>query len=729
MFGGCLTFALCAGAENDAKDDLFQGKVVVNEEAIKEGLRRPFLRRDGELTDLESRIFNLASSYEGSNHLTVFQSSGTGKTKWAFSLRERNLAHLVYLHVGHLSQTSNGWPNPHPLRVMKWAFTREGRWQEAVNRMKVMLALTISRCCDTFESNSPAIVGEEVFSLNGTTNYGRMLTDISQEDWKNCDVAQCLNRIQHFQQHCDKKIIVVWDEAAGLGEAQFRIAVDGDPPGISFGTYTISARPIVVRAIQDLAQAYVDLNGGENSLPFFHVFVATTSGARSADSVLSSTDDSLRFLRTLRGELLMPVTGFTENFDIGMFNVTHPSSETTMVPRQDMSYVTRYGRPLWTTIEPPGLRQWTDTVGQFAVAKLRGGKRGGDGTSWKDLDNEEFLAVVLSRVAGFFVPTGDLEKLVRSHMAYARRVTKDGVVYAEFCSEPALAGGARLFADELGGYGSSQMIRRLLEIVSNAPVNSGDIGELAAVIILLKAMDLASCHQSEKIFPSCSVTKFLDTLLGSGWREKVAQDLPRNGTITPEEFLLQLGNRSVSFNHFFRLGSSNAVDWKQILRAAYQRCGAIICERGFKAVDLIIPIAAPGNRYTAMLIQIKNTVKYFPSVAKQERALFFEFDQKAGLYPGMYLGVRTVKGEQRAGRVGVVRKGEVQAVAYVASSLLDIECLSHEEIDAFEELCSIRREEEPLPISSEESFDDAPTVLELLNSTQSMRPPTVELDE
>eukprot|EP00961_Rhodomonas_salina_P204755 2763488-Rhodomonas_salina.1 len=61
----------------------------------------------------------------------------------------------------------------------------------------------------------------------------------------------------------------------------------------------------------------------------------------------------------------MPVTGFTENFDIGMFNVTHQSSATTMVSRQDMpvSYVTRYGLPLWTTIEQPGLRQWTDTVG------------------------------------------------------------------------------------------------------------------------------------------------------------------------------------------------------------------------------------------------------------------------------------------------------------------------------------------------------------------------------
>eukprot|EP00961_Rhodomonas_salina_P168466 2270769-Rhodomonas_salina.1 len=81
-------------------------------------------------------------------------------------------------------------------------------------------------------------------------------------------------------------------------------------------------------------------------------------------------------------------------------------------------------------------------------------------------------------------------------MAYAGRITKDRVVYAEFCSEPALGGGARLIADELGGYGRSQRIHRLLEIVSNAPVNSLDIGELAAVIILLKAMDLASCNQS-----------------------------------------------------------------------------------------------------------------------------------------------------------------------------------------------------------------------------------------
>eukprot|EP00961_Rhodomonas_salina_P285509 3858219-Rhodomonas_salina.1 len=51
-----------------------------------------------------------------------------------------------------------------------------------------------------------------------------------------------------------------------------------------------------------------------------------------------------------------------------------------------------------------------------------------------------------------------------------------------------------------------------------------------------------------------------------------------------------------------------------------------------------------------MLIQIKDTVKYFPSVAKQESALFFEFDQKAGLYSGMYLGVRAVKGEHQNAR-------------------------------------------------------------------------------
>eukprot|EP00961_Rhodomonas_salina_P266459 3601940-Rhodomonas_salina.1 len=197
---------------------------------------------------------------------------------------------------------------------------------------------------------------------------------------------------------------------------------------------------------------------------------------------------------------------------------------------------------------------WEETVGQYAGSKLLGGTLKPKAT-WDTLTDEEFLAVVMSRIAGFTVPIQQAERLVRSHMAIAKNVVSGNQVQAGYVSEPVLAGGSKLLSAELGGFGCSSMTKKLATCFSASPISAGDVGEIAAIVVLLKAMDMC-CRQSnfqEELLPACSLTNFLDTLLGEVWREKITTKLNNVDGFQPAEFLAALANQAVSFNHFFRI--------------------------------------------------------------------------------------------------------------------------------------------------------------------------------
>jgi len=425
----------------------------------------------------------------------------------------------------------------------------------------------------------------------------------------------------------------------------------------------------------------------------------------------------MRFLDLLHGQLPAPTTAFTENLDVKMKYVVQPRKLSVALPRDDYEFVVQYGRPLWQSLERGSeSRTWTETLGVYAASKLLGGKKPHLASSWAKLTEAEFFAVLMSRIAGYVVPFEDAEKLVRSHMAIARKMSQEKCVVASYGSEPLLAGGSKELCLQMGGLACVSMVQRLTRYYSKVPANGGDIGELAAAMILLKAMDKCceNTGHSERLFPACSVTTFLDVLLGSRWRTKVMAAITSSSKfMDPNLFLEELKIGTVSFNHFFRISESD-IDWPAVLSAAHRRCGAIILPKGFLALDIVIPIAFPNGLYSGIVIQVKNTAASFPAIHTLRRGFAFSFGSSNGVVPGLFLGLRTVAGRNQYGRADVITRGGTALAGYVASSTLDLACLSPEEVDALEELCALHRENDSHALFTSDGSDHQPVHLALL---------------
>eukprot|EP00961_Rhodomonas_salina_P138772 1867072-Rhodomonas_salina.1 len=115
------------------------------------------------------------------------------------------------------------------------------------------------------------------------------------------------------------------------------------------------------------------------------------------------------------------------------------------------------------------------------------------------LDDEDVLAIVLSRVAGFFIPHQYAEKLVLSHMAITKHIStssSNSIITAMYLSEPSLAAGSMVLSWRLGGFGSVAMLCRLRKVFSSSPFHPGDVGEIAVIIVFLKAMDKCSLKET-----------------------------------------------------------------------------------------------------------------------------------------------------------------------------------------------------------------------------------------
>jgi len=315
------------------------------------------------------------------------------------------------------------------------------------------------------------------------------------------------------------------------------------------------------------------------------------------------------------------------------------------------------------------------------------------------------LSLTYSRICGYFIPLQDAETLVRSHMATAVGVTDNGQIQSTYFPEPSLAAGSQYVCDELGGYGSADMVKQLSKIIRSNPSNPGDVGEVATCMILLKVMDKLHrpvrddpSEESSPKFPIVSVSQFLDTLLGESYNDieqfkKVFNDL--GGKIDWD-------NLVISFNHFFRAEfpeGDRGPEWELRLRSAYDRCGAIIADKNYKGIDLIIPAVSKKDpkKITAILVQVKNTERPIGTLKTFVGPSVIGFSKKK-VFPGVVLIIRTVKGKQETKlEVGTVGKKdddtEEKAVGVKFPNLDSLRgCLSENEINAYEDLCSGLRE-------------------------------------
>ncbi|KZZ88587.1 hypothetical protein AAP_04910 [Ascosphaera apis ARSEF 7405] len=147
-----------------------------------------------------------------------------------------------------------------------------------------------------------------------------------------------------------------------------------------------------------------------------------------------------------------------------------------------------------------------------------------------------------------------------------------------------------------------QALQRLVLAHSRGSVDLGDVGEMIAAIILLWTMD---SFMEKSDFPSSvAVHRFLEALLGTEVAKKM------HISIQPNSSLVNIWeNGKIYFNHVCRSLYHDSRSFPStLLRQAYRRGAAVFFPRNFAGADIGIPVALPGNKFTAILIQVKNRV-------------------------------------------------------------------------------------------------------------------------
>eukprot|EP00293_Proteomonas_sulcata_P000878 CAMPEP_0184326670 /NCGR_PEP_ID=MMETSP1049-20130417/142677_1 /TAXON_ID=77928 /ORGANISM="Proteomonas sulcata, Strain CCMP704" /LENGTH=599 /DNA_ID=CAMNT_0026648873 /DNA_START=2466 /DNA_END=4263 /DNA_ORIENTATION=+ len=564
--------------------------------------------------------------------LVCFQSSGWGKTKLGFSLRERKLAYVIYLNLGFLEGLKNGWPRPsRPFSLLEKVFPQDDPdtqdFTSVVQTVEKFICLVLQQSLQKFQQGDPSQTQTEVFHFDvESSSYAEELLQLKMEDLQKINVIETLREAKVLMDKIGYPVVFVWDEAAGMSTPKLFVRDDRESQDseLRVKVYRISHRPVFRQACRSIGLYLQDSLGYENQ-PVLHLLLSTFSASRNIQRPMNDiSDDSLRFLQDM-GKQRDPLTGLLENLDIQNLGVSQPledgvSTRDGNLFRSDGEVVKNYGRPLWSTCKPNPVSTVSMGLGMFAGSKLLGGISANNYVSANSFANslttEVILSLTYSRICGYFIPLQDAETLVRSHilndrgdsfshifqdlwvfhsssgyrdsgpfyMATAVGVTDNGQIQSTYFPEPSLAAGSQYVCDELGGYGSADMVKQLSKIIRSNPSNPGDVGEVATCMILLKVMDKLHrpvrddpSEESSPKFPIVSVSQFLDTLLGESYNDieqfkKVFNDL--GGKIDWD-------NLVISFNHFFRAEfpeGDRGPEWVLRLRSAYDRCGAIIAD-------------------------------------------------------------------------------------------------------------------------------------------------------
>ncbi|KAL1918051.1 uncharacterized protein VTP21DRAFT_3317 [Calcarisporiella thermophila] len=236
------------------------------------------------------------------------------------------------------------------------------------------------------------------------------------------------------------------------------------------------------------------------------------------------------------------------------------------------------------------------------------------------------------------------EEMVADHMATALGISPDrSKVYITYASEPVLAAAAlSIYPDERRW---SKDVHWLAESLSQGIADSGECGEVAARIALLRAMQKvcqAKNKSSVKIYfcEPVTVQEFLSSLVledgeltckmrsaspnshrpsffnkvSEKIRNLIKTDKMEQTYETPRgeaEFMLG----QVAFNHFLSVycnaeeecpSLSGQNPDETLLKACWQRRAAITMKHGYKAIDLAIPVRLGNGKFSCIAVQVKN---------------------------------------------------------------------------------------------------------------------------
>ncbi|KAL1919410.1 uncharacterized protein VTP21DRAFT_2103 [Calcarisporiella thermophila] len=303
----------------------------------------------------------------------------------------------------------------------------------------------------------------------------------------------------------------------------------------------------------------------------------------------------------------------------------------------------RYGRPLFGALAKDA--SYLPEVLTLAVKKLDGARIIG-GTK------EGALARLACLAAIKLSPRAELAKrMVADHMATMLGVSPDwSNVCITYPSEPVLAAGT------LSYYGNEELwsrdIRWLAEALSEGFADSGECGEAATRIALLRAMqkacksnytspvDISFCEPVtvkqflsslvlENRRPACDLRNANPELDGNrvGFIKNISQSLlaiveadNKEHQYEESDVEDELYQGQVAFNHFLSPYRNSAkgpllsdrdpdVD---LLKACWQRRAAINLRHGYKAIDLVIPVRLKTGDFSCVAVKVSNQLDESP---------------------------------------------------------------------------------------------------------------------
>ncbi|QKX64220.1 uncharacterized protein TRUGW13939_11393 [Talaromyces rugulosus] len=296
-----------------------------------------------------------------------------------------------------------------------------------------------------------------------------------------------------------------------------------------------------------------------------------------------------------------------------------------------------FGRPNWAIQLQIG---GTHGLKNHATLKMYGGS-----------DNKEFteetLTSLLSFRLQFYVVSHHLgESLVSGHLRMVYDMSDDRRKLRTIQpSEPILAWAA--YSEMATRPGCKlEVLKNFYKQCSSGSIDTGDIGEMAAALILMFAFDKKQSLDLETPKPQ-TVLEFVQSLFGESQTAKLSSE-------QAGKHVTKLMTKGfVFFNHFTRLeGPVNPT----VLRQAWGRGTALFSYPGTAYFDIIIPVAIlEDNKTSFIVIQVKNRQgDRLTDGLRNEAGIAISSAEKAlpetSAYMGILMALRTEKGPE----VGII---------------------------------------------------------------------------
>ncbi|KAI5117184.1 hypothetical protein M0805_008163 [Coniferiporia weirii] len=293
-----------------------------------------------------------------------------------------------------------------------------------------------------------------------------------------------------------------------------------------------------------------------------------------------------------------------------------------------IEFMCLFGRPLFSSLLSVQNKGDSALLVKLARTKLIGE------WDWARLSADAELAVLSVRLLLDFNLARENShmttiRLVQNHMAMAYSVPAHReVLKAGYPSEPILAEAAAQQMCAMRSKVNAESLSALLEFMDNGLIDKGERGELVARLIFILAYDKAvemyygTQQETQPIYSrAVPVNYFIRALFGGKNAENIFKSLPDN-VVTGVTFEQAFADAWVRFTHFQCAGTSSIISTEGGWAAA-ARAIAFQCHPCQEAIDIFIPIVLgkesklSESSMSGILVQVKARVKAVPEAFVQ----------------------------------------------------------------------------------------------------------------